>query len=270
MDVRYHAVSNEGRRYNHNEDFFLLPKEKGVFTTSNCPKVFVLCDGMGGANAGEVASKLTAQWFSEAMHNYLSSELEMITDLKLDIESERKVLSEAIVELINSVNGQLVQHANRASEFEGMGTTFISAIFLRGYVFVHSVGDSRCYLYSGGELQQLTEDQSVVWELYKKGVLSKDTLRHHPRKNLITMSIGNHQRLIVNEYSYKLEVDDLILLCTDGLSDMLSDEEIAQTLRSTATVSSVVDSLIAKALAAGGFDNITAMLIRILQLNQQS
>ena len=141
---------------------------------------------------------------------------------------------------------------------------WLHRFFWNNKLYLHSVGDSRCYRYRENELQQLTEDQSEVWELYKMGAISKDDIRTHPRNNIITMSLGTAKNVKINSYDYDIRIDDIFLMCSDGLTDMISDQEIVKILSSNKTLDLTSKELIYAALDAGGRDNVTLILIQII------
>ena len=233
MKFRYFGISDVGRRYEHNEDYFLLPVGKEM--------LFIVCDGVGGANSGEVASKTTARFLAE--------------DLPKTGEKQIK-------ESILKANQKLMEMASRSESLSGMATTLVLAYFSNDTAQIFSVGDSRCYLYRGNELEQLTEDQSEVWELYKMRAISKEQLRTHPRNNIITMAMGTDNDLEVNSYTHQVKEGDTFLMCSDGLTDMLPEELIAEKLNKSVNLEETANELVRLANEAGGKDNITLILIK--------
>lgn len=239
--IRYEGKTDTGRTRDHNEDFFLLPpadahpERSGYF--------FVLCDGMGGANAGEVASEKATRWL---MSDYYAAP------------------ETAPVDLVRTVNRRLYDLSVMNPEYRGMGTTMVSVLFRDEKATVCSVGDSRVYRFREQTLEQLTEDQSEVWELYRTGRLSKDELRFHPRNNIITQVLGVQRELAVEHIQVVEETlhdGDLFLLCSDGLTDMISEEEIRTILLGPADAQVAV--LVEAANAAGGRDNITVVVAAV-------
>ncbi len=179
----YHAKTDIGKKYEHNEDFYALPEpdEKHLIAQQeidNRGKLFVLCDGVGGSNAGEIASELTATWI---LRDYYAPG-ESAGD-----NTGRPAKLKAV---IHSVNDRIYALAHEHESYSGMGTTLVALLLLNHKAYIYSVGDSRVYIFKNKRLIQLTEDQSEIWPLYKSGQLSKDDLRHHPRNNIITMAIG--------------------------------------------------------------------------------
>lgn len=253
--MKYDAISDVGKRASQNEDFYLLPNHDrgGIFNINRRKNgsLFILCDGMGGANAGEVASELTA---NRIFRDYYKSQS--------IFASTQKDLADVIIGANQKIHALAQEH----SEYSGMGSTLVAVLFHRSIAHIFSVGDSRVYLYRQNELSQITEDQSEVWELYKQGEISKDALRAHPRKNIITMAIGANEGISIeniNQYSVRITKNDLFLMCSDGLTDMVSDDAIVRVLATKKTLKEINKSLVDLANAEGGRDNITVILVQI-------
>ncbi len=244
MSIQYFGLTNTGKRYSHNEDYFFLPDKQPLF--------FILCDGIGGANAGEVASEMTANILYNSFHSSL---------MNTDKVGE---LREHITDLIKEVNRKVYLLSRENLRYQGMGTTLVTSLLINDTAIIHSVGDSRCYrLNQEGKLEQLTEDQSFVWELYSSGSISKEEMRKHPRNNIINMAIGTHTDVKVNSYIVNCDEGDFFLLCSDGLSDMLSDNKIKDCLLKDLSLSEICQLLVDRANDEGGKDNITVVLIKV-------
>lgn len=251
--MNYSARTDIGKKYDHNEDAFVLPEPNKKYNIKNLDiknkgELFILCDGIGGANAGEVASELTSNWI---FRDYYS-----VKDTNIDLKKELKVI-------IRSVNTKIFQLTKKHENYYGMGTTLVAALFLNNIAYFYSVGDSRAYLFNDKKLLQITEDQSEVWQLYKTGLISKDDLRHHPRNNIITMAVGINQNIDIQQYEYKYNKEDMFLLCSDGLTDMVSEEEITKILNKNKSLNNITKDLIHAANKNGGKDNITVIVIKI-------
>lgn len=254
--MRYSARSHPGKRYDHNEDQYVLPEPNKKYGLTRIDKkkkgsLFVLCDGMGGSNAGEVASELAANWI---YREYYTGQLTSI--------APHSILEKAIL----NVNEQIFKLAGEHTGYSGMGSTLVSVLFIEGEAYIYSIGDSRAYLFRNKKLSQITEDQSEVWELYKRGEITKDEIRTHPRNNIITMAIGTKKNMKIediNRYQLKVRKRDLFLVCSDGLTDMMSDEDVTTMLSSKRTLKQKTSNLVDMANANGGRDNITVILIRI-------
>ncbi|MBT3169762.1 MAG: Stp1/IreP family PP2C-type Ser/Thr phosphatase [Candidatus Cloacimonetes bacterium] len=247
--MKYISKTDVGKKYEHNEDYIVIPSKE-----TNNSEFFVLCDGMGGRNAGEVASKLSANWL---VKDFLNSEKPFFQKLRKN--NYKKIISN----LIEDINRKIFNLANKHEQYDGMGTTLVSALFKKDKLFIHSVGDSRCYRLRDNELEQLTEDQSEVWKLFEIGAISKDEIRSHPRRNIITMAIGTGNKVNINKYQYKTKKNDLYLLCSDGLTDMISEMDIKNIFTSNNNLEKISNQLIEAANVAGGKDNISVILILI-------
>ena len=228
------SVSDPGRRRRRNEDSFVCE-----------PPLFAIADGMGGAQAGEVASRLAAAVLQEANGDELTEE--------------------RIAELIQEANRRVFQRSNEDAATSGMGTTMTVAL-VDGQgesIVVGHVGDSRAYRVRGGELEQLTEDHSLVGELLRSGRLSAEEAELHPQRSVITRAIGTEPDVDVDTFTIPARPGDLFLLCSDGLTDMIPDREILTILDGEDDLDSAARSLVDAANTAGGEDNITVVLFRI-------
>jgi PPM family protein phosphatase len=249
----FEARTHRGLVRDHNEDFYLLPDpdaDSGPATESDldadgAAAFFVLCDGMGGTNAGEVAAETAARFLMEGW---------------------RASSPDGLPALMKKASDHLYTLSKKHREYRGMGTTAICAAVTVDSVRVCSVGDSRAYRLHRGRLEQLTEDHSLVWQLYREGKIAKDDLRFHPRNNIVTHALGVDGSLRdedVETVKVPVERGDIILLCSDGLTDMLSDGEVREVLCGTGTLGEKADRLVDAANEAGGRDNITVTLIEL-------
>ena len=204
------------------------------------PQTFVVADGMGGAQAGEVASQLLV-------------EVVKIVLAEIPAPWDEKILSRAIL----AANEKILDTARQNAEYRGMGTTatILSLNGAQGY-FAH-VGDSRLYLLRSGTLRQLTEDHSYVETLVRRGELTAEAARTHPMKNVLTQAVGAMDDIHVDAGNFPVQGGDIFLLCTDGLTNMVDDATIAKILQ---TAENPADVLIDAALAAGGRDNVTVIV----------
>jgi len=254
-ELKFVALSDIGKKYAHNEDCYSLPgkNRRNQSKSANIQEngyLFVLCDGMGGANAGEVASELACNWMAR---DYYS--------LPQAGEETQKALSH----IISEINSKIHKLTREHEQYMGMGTTLVSALFRDGKVFVNSVGDSRVYLYRDNNLQQITEDQSEVWDLFKIGAISKDDIRAHPRNHILKMAIGIDEAVEINQYEMETQQGDIYLLCSDGLSDMVPDSDIQSTLSARKSLKRKARQLVKEANRNGGRDNISVVLIQIIR-----
>ena len=242
--MKIFGMSDVGRKRKSNQDSFFYFK----FSNEKC--FAFVCDGMGGQNAGDVASEIVKDLFS----NELVKKLE---NKKTDEE-----IKELIFEYYEKVNYNIYKKGFSNEKFKGMGTTCITVVLNGFNLNVFSVGDSRAYLYSNSNLSQLTVDHSYVQTLVDCGKITREEARVHPRKNEITNAVGISEKINVDFINFVINEDDLILICSDGLTNNCSDEEIKNIMSSEKDVKNCVESLIRAANFNGGGDNITAILIK--------
>lgn len=208
----------------------------------------VLCDGMGGARAGNIASARAADRFMEQVRAADAG------------EKDTDALSRILEQAVTQANAEVFRLAESSSEYKGMGTTLVGAICAGNRVVLANVGDSRAYVVDGDSIAQMTEDHSVVAELVRAGRLSAEDARHYPGRNLITRAVGVEEEVEADYYEIKLHEGQTLLLCSDGLSGPVTDREIAAVVAQAASQEEACDRLIARACDAGGNDNITVVL----------
>ncbi len=239
---RQEARSDLGRVRSGNEDSLILAPDL---------RLFGVCDGMGGHAAGEVASSIAAE--------VLTQEIASTTDSS----------SEALRHAIAKADERVFRDQEECAQHRGMGTT-VSALWLvpdrspRGWI--GHVGDSRIYRHHQGELQQLTVDHSPVFRLFQSGLLSKDEMLTHPYKHLLDRALGLQPPVDVDVFPVDLEIGDVFLICTDGLTDMVVDQEIHDVLKSKELLGEIADQLVSRANQRGGIDNISLILIEVVQI----
>jgi PPM family protein phosphatase len=251
MKITYKAVSDVGRKRKGNEDSLFVNPEQHLF---------VVADGMGGHAAGEIASKVAVDSINEFV--CLTGGDEEITwpfGLDENISYDGNRLKTAI----RYANRKVLEAMKERSEYEGMATT-VAAVLVDGEdANLAHVGDSRVYLYRADELRQLTSDHSWVNEQLQSGVISADQARSHPLRNVVTRALGGKPDLLVDMQVHKALPGDILLLCSDGLTTMIPDDEIARVMRDAGgDVGKAASALVATANAKGGEDNITVLLIR--------
>jgi serine/threonine protein phosphatase PrpC len=208
------------------------------------PPVFVVADGMGGAQAGEVASQIAVEAFAQGLPDDGTPE-------------------ERLAVRVQEANRRIYEVSRAEHERAGMGTTLTAALLDDGHVAIAHVGDSRAYLFRDGALQRLTKDHSLVGELVRQGKLTEEQAEEHPQRSIITRALGPEPTVDVDTWTYAVRADDVLLLCSDGLTSMVSEELIAEILGTTDPLDHKADQLIAEANAAGGRDNITVVLCRL-------
>jgi protein phosphatase len=234
----YAAKTDTGRRRRRNEDAFVL-----------APPLFAVADGMGGAQAGEVASKLAA------------AALE-------DTDPGRLTGPERVASLIQEANRRVHERSSVDPATSGMGTTMTVALVEDDGVVIGHVGDSRAYLVRGREMEQITEDHSLVNELLKTGKLSPEEAEAHPQRSVITRAVGTDPDVDVDSFIVDTQDGDVFLICSDGLTDMVDDEHILATVeRYRGDLESLTKQLVAAANHGGGEDNITVVAFSIGKLD---
>lgn len=233
----------------------------------------VVCDGMGGAKSGNVASEYALEVFCERVLKYCEPKISSEGILKLTGDDACAVLDDAA----HDANKAVYKKAQSSPDYHGMGTTLVAALFCDNIAFVANVGDSRMYLISDEEVSQITHDHSYVQHLIDSGSITAEEARVHPYRNRITRAVGIKNDIDVDIYSVDLSALDVcyILLCTDGLSGQVSVEEIGNIIASDtdidvvtdveAELSDKTDLLIKAANDAGGPDNITAVLVKYVK-----
>lgn len=241
--MEWFGLTDRGRVRPTNQDIYQIEVRE-----DNDTALLVVCDGMGGANAGNVASRFAAQSFVEYARGML--------DRELDAAKRQALLTHALVQ----ANDTVFSLAGRQPEFRGMGTTLVAALIQGDQVTVLNVGDSRAYLFDGTRLHQLTEDHSYVEEMRRQGRITEADARTHPQKNLITRAVGVEPDVDGDLFEAQLAPGEMLLLCSDGLTGMVEDEKIGQTLKDAKTLALAGDALLTLALEGGGRDNITVAL----------
>jgi serine/threonine protein phosphatase PrpC len=233
------GLSDPGCVRSNNEDYLIPDAPRGIF---------IVADGMGGANAGEYASRLSAETLYEYLLN--NGQPGKLDSVDLGFAEANKAVRRA---------------AGESPDLDGMGTTMVVARGLSGaQVEVASVGDSRAYLLSGGELSLLTEDQTWVAEVGSRLGLSEEALRRHPMRHVLTMAVGASPELRIFKHTVTVRPGDQILLCSDGLHGVVEERTIKHALDSKKPLPQKCQSLIEAAKEHGGPDNITALLIQVL------
>ena len=220
-----------------------------VFVTEtpigNLPNLLVVADGMGGHRAGEYASRLAVE--------VLKQELEGSTG-----DSPEAVMRNAITR----ANERVLEAARQDAKLSGMGTTLVAATVIDRTLYFANVGDSRLYLLSD-DIKQLSKDHSLVQEMVRLGGINQEEAKSHPDKNIITRAIGAKDELDIDFYEYRLKKGDIILMCTDGLSNMVEDEEILHIVKCSRDVVEAVEQLIERAKEHGGSDNIGVIVAEL-------
>lgn len=233
------SVTDIGKKRKLNQDFVYVSEEP----VGKLPNLFIVADGMGGHKAGDYASKYTV----ETMIREIRSSFE---------ENPVRILSKSI----RVANDQIRRKADEDENLYGMGTTVVAASCLGRYLQVANVGDSRLYIIND-EIRQITRDHSLVEEMVRMGGIDRKTARNHPDKNIITRAIGARDTVEIDFFHEELKPGDIVLMCSDGLTNMLEDEEIRGILREKTSIGERAEKLIEAANNNGGKDNITVIII---------
>ena len=212
--------------------------------------VFVVADGMGGAQAGEVASRLAIEAFEQGVPGDGNPE-------------------ERLATVVREANHQIYERSRADRGRAGMGTTLTAAYVDDAHVAIAHVGDSRAYLFRDGTLQRLTQDHSLVDELVRRGKLTEEQAAEHPQRSIITRALGPEPDVEVDTWTYPARAGDVILLCSDGLTSMISEERVREVLAAHDNLDGAADALIDEANEAGGRDNITVVLFRLEEVGDE-
>jgi protein phosphatase len=235
LRVADHAArSDTGRQRPANEDSFRVQSP-----------LFVLADGMGGAQAGEVASRTAVEAFADGLPDGPGSS------------------EERLAQLVAEANVRVHELAQSDEQLAGMGTTLTAAYLDAEDLAIAHVGDSRLYLLRDGRLSQLTDDHSLVGELVRRGQLSAEEAEEHPQRSIITRALGPEDRVVVDHHTWPARDGDVFLLCSDGLTGMVSDSRVAEIIEAAPSLASASQELVKAANEAGGRDNITVILFRV-------
>ena len=234
--------TDRGKIRQHNED------NGGVFLNENGQCLAIVADGMGGHRAGDVASEMALQ--------HLQQQWEASFQLSTADEAEKW-----LKENVEKANHLLFEHSKAVSECEGMGTTVVAAICTERFVSIVNVGDSRCYILNENGFQQLTNDHSLVSELVRSGQISKEDAEHHPMKNVVLRALGTEETVNMDIKTIIFEEDDKLLLCSDGLSNKVTEIEMCNILESAQSLNEKAAELVELANNHGGEDNITLVIV---------
>ncbi len=238
--MRTFSMTHIGRRRDMNQDYMYT----STTPVGSLPNLFVVADGMGGHNAGEYASRFTVDKVVEVISQ--NGQQEPVAAMK---------------EALTEANSQLLEEAGADPSKSGMGTTVVAATVIGDLLHVANIGDSRLYVIDHEAIRQITRDHSLVEEMVRLGEMDKAAAKVHPDKNIITRAIGVTRELAVDFFEVELRPEDMILLCSDGLTNMVEDEEIKEIVLEQKNIVEKAEKLINTANENGGKDNITVILI---------
>lgn len=240
--VRSYATTDIGRKRQLNQDFIYLSE----VPVGNLPNVFIVADGMGGHNAGDFASRYAVET--------------VVEEIEASFEKNPvRILGRAI----ERANTLIRKRAKEDISCSGMGTTMVIATCIGRYLEVANVGDSRLYIVND-RIRQITKDHSLVEEMVRMGGIDRASARNHPDKNIITRAIGARDYVEADFFNLELQTGDMILLCSDGLTNMMDDEMIHRILKRGGSLKDRVEELVRAANQNGGKDNISVIVIEPL------
>jgi PPM family protein phosphatase len=244
ITIEIQAAVDPGRSRSNNEDS--VATDDGV-------ALAVLADGMGGYNAGEVASNMATSFIRTELGRWLREASSQASDAEV---------RRAMDICVDNANRAIYNAANSNPQYAGMGTTLVVAVFRDDRVLLGHVGDSRCYRLRAGKLQQITRDHSLLQEQIDAGLITPEQAAFSANKNLVTRAVGVEDSVLLETHQHEVQAGDLYLMCSDGLSDMLDDAGIAQVLQTHDSLETGTRALIDAANDAGGKDNISVILVR--------
>lgn len=244
MQLEFFSALDTGRARSNNEDAVRIDEAIALA---------VLADGMGGYNAGEVASAMAVDHVCDDLARWLAQP---------SGPRDEEEIRAAMIASAQHANQAVFDASQSRAEYAGMGTTLVAALFNEDRVWVGHIGDSRAYRLRGGRLEQLSRDHSLLQEQIDAGLLTPEEAVYSMNRNLVTRAVGVEAQVELEVVGHELRAGDTVLLCSDGLSDMLPDAAIAQVMRANDSLELTGQALIAAANAAGGRDNISVVLVR--------
>jgi len=253
MRIRYAAKTDPGLKRAHNEDFFTLIENE---------QLFLVADGMGGHASGEVASKMAA----DSIRDFYERTADEEATWPFKMDKQLSYLENRMAVAIKSANQRIFESAQKDLKLKGMGTTVVMGQITGDRFYVAHVGDSRCYRIRGEEIEQITRDHSLL-EDYKEARpdMTDDEEKRFPHKNVITRALGMKDTVLVDVKAHDIQDGDTFLLCSDGLSGMVEDRLMGETVRKAGDLEAAVTNLIAEANKNGGTDNITVLCLECRQ-----
>ncbi len=241
--VKTFSITDIGKKRKENQDY-VYTQENSI---GNLPNLFIVADGMGGHNAGDYASKVTVETIVSEIENSFEKNPVLIFGKAIEAANER-----------------IRRKASEEADLEGMGTTVVAATCMGKYLQVANVGDSRLYIVDDKGIKQITRDHSLVEEMVRMGGIGREEARNHPDKNIITRAVGAGATVEPDFFTVELEEGDMVLMCSDGLTNMLDDEEIRMIMSGARDIVEKASMLVKAANENGGKDNISVILIEPL------
>ena len=242
--MRAVGISDVGRHRKNNEDAYYIHLDNQLGSGN----IYIVADGMGGCNSGEVASSYAIESFLESFY---------------DEKAKSEEILDRLAGALIAANQAVYNKSNSSREFAEMGTTVVAAAIRDGKLYIVYVGDSRAYLIRNKEIVPLTTDHSYVMELVKLGSITREEAATHPKRNIITRAVGLNKTVEVDAVVQDVQKDDMLLLCTDGLTGMLKDSEILEIILKRTAFEKKAQRLLEAANNRGGYDNISLILVDI-------
>jgi protein phosphatase len=245
MIYKFCALTDTGRSRDNNEDALSVDEET---------RLAVLADGMGGYNAGEVASGMATAFIKSELSRWL---------VEVGPVARSREVRRAMELCVDSANLSIFNAANSNAQYAGMGTTLVVGVFRDDALVLGHIGDSRCYRLRAGKLEQITRDHSLLQEQMDAGLITPEQAEHSNIRNLVTRALGVEEVVLLEVNEHQVQVGDLYLMCSDGLSDMLNDAGIARIANAEESLERKGQLLIDAANAQGGRDNISVLLVEV-------
>jgi protein phosphatase len=251
MIYKFCAKTDTGRSRDNNEDSVAVDEET---------RLAVLADGMGGYNAGEIASGMATAFIKSEMSRWLT---------EVGTTARPKEVRRAMEICVDSANLSIFNAANSNANYSGMGTTLVVGVFREDVLVLGHIGDSRCYRLRAGKLEQISRDHSLLQEQIDAGLVTLEQAQHSNIKNLVTRALGVEEIVLLEVNEYQVELGDIYLMCSDGLSDMVQDSVIAKILNAEGGLEHKVQMLVDAANDNGGRDNISVLMVEVLEATEK-
>ena len=239
--MKAYAKTDIGSKRSMNQDYMYFNTEP----VGSFQNLLIVADGMGGHRAGDYASRLCVETMVQSLE-----------------KSAHKTPVSLFEEAVTAANKAVFEESASHVEYEGMGTTVVACTLQENTLYIANIGDSRLYLIRDG-IEQITDDHSLVEEMVKQGNITESEARIHPQKNIITRALGINEEVQADFFEIDVEQGDVIMLCSDGLSNMIEDEDMEYIVKNSDTLQTAAESLVARANENGGNDNITVVLAEV-------
>ena len=251
MNYKFCSRTDTGRARDNNEDSVAIDENTHLA---------VLADGMGGYNAGEVASSMATSFIKSELSRWLT---------EVGSVARSREVRRAMEICVDSANLAIFNAANANAHYAGMGTTLVVAVFREDGLVLGHIGDSRCYRMRAGKLEQMTRDHSLLQEQMDAGLITPEQAQHSTIKNLVTRALGVEAGVLMEVNEYAVEIGDIYLMCSDGLSDMVNDATIAQVMQGETTLERQAQALVDAANEHGGRDNISVLMAEVTEAGEK-